>query len=465
MRIAVVLASAALSVSLLSAQVATEATSAQNPFLGSVSSGTASGELALTMQDAIQRGLKANLGLLLTDQQLAASRGSRSVALSRLLPDLTAGMHDASQQVNLAAFGFSGLPGINPIVGPFNLFDIRASLSQAILNLRALESARASSQNMRAAEFQYKDARDAVVLLVTAFYLQAQAAESRIATAQAQVTAADAFYKQAVSFKNAGTVPAIDVLRAQVELQSQRHRLIAYQNDFEKQKLKLARAIGLPEGQAITLADKMPYSPAAPPSFDDALKAAYGSRMDYQSLEARVRAAELTRKAASGGRWPTVNFNGDYGAIGQSPASNHGTYTAAFSLVVPVFDSGRIRGEVDQADAAMKQQKAQLEDLRGRIAYEIRTAMLDLKAAGDQVDVATSAVSLANQQVDQARDRFAAGVTSNLEVVQAQEALAGANENYISSLFAYNVARASLARAVGGMEKNIPTLLTGAIQK
>lgn len=465
MRIAWILAAAALAAWPSNAQTGMEASSGQNPYLGSVPAGTAGGTLALTLQDAIQRGLKANLGLVLTDQQMEASHGSRAVALSRLLPDLSVGLHESSQQINLAAYGFPSNAGFPPIVGPFSVFDVRASLSQAILNLRALESARAGTQTVKAAEFQYKDARDAVVLLVTAIYLQSQAAESRIEAAQAQVAAAEAFYKQAVAFKDAGTVPAIDVLRAQVELQSQRHRLIADQNDFEKQKLKLSRAIGLPDGQAIELADKMPYSPAGPAPLEETLTQAYASRMDYQSLEAKVRAAELTRKAAAGARWPAVNFYGDYGTIGPSPATNHGTYTAALSVSVPVFDSGRIRGEVEQADAALKAQKAQLEDLRGRIAYEIRSAMLDLKAAGDQVEVAKSAVSLANQQVDQARDRFAAGVTNNLEVVQAQEALAGANENYIASLFAYNVARASLARAAGGMEKSVPTLLTGATQK
>ncbi|MEO8660831.1 MAG: TolC family protein [Bryobacteraceae bacterium] len=426
---------------------------AQSGFEGSVAEGTAGPEIALTMQDAIQRGLKANLGLLLTDQQLAASRGARTVALSRLLPDINAGIHETSEQVNLAAFGFSSFPGIPAVVGPFNVLDVRASLSQAILNLRALDAARASSQNMRAAELQYKDARDSVVLLVTAFYLQAQAAESRIDTAQAQVTAAEALFRQAQEFKSAGTVPAIDVLRAQVELQAQRHRLIANQNDFEKQKLKLGRAIGLPDGQTIRMADKMPYSPEPAPAIDDALKAAYQSRMDYQSLEARVRAAEFNRKGTAAQRYPTVNFNGDYGAIGQSPVSNHGTYTAVFSLNVPVFDSGRIRGEVEQADAALRQQKMQLDDLRGRIGYELRSALLDLQAAHDQVEAAASAVSLSKQQVEQARDRFAAGVTNNLEVVQAQEALAGANENHTSSLYAYNIARASLARAMGGMGK------------
>lgn len=442
------------------------ANSSQNPFLGSVQSGTATqGEIGLTLGEAIDRGLKANLGLLLTDHQIEAAQGARRATLSQLLPDLNANAMYRSQQINLAAFGFSGFPGIAPIVAPFDLYDARATLSQAILDIRAWQSVRAGTQNVRAAQLSYRDARDAVVLLIAAFYLQTNSAESRIDTAKAQIAAAEALYNQAVQYKAAGTVPAIDVLRAQVELQSQRHRLIAYENDFEKQKLQLARVIGLPDGQAFRLVDKIPYSAAAPVTLDDALKQAYELRADYQSLQARVRAAEYRTKAAKAQRYPTVGVSGDYGAIGPSPSNAHGTYTATLSVTVPIFDGGRIRGEVEQAEAALKDQRAQLDDMRGRMTYELRTAMLDLKAAADQVAVSESAVSLAKQQEEQARDRFAAGVTNNLEVVQAQEALAGANENYISSLFAFNVAKVSLARAMGGAEKSIPTVLSGAERK
>ncbi len=436
--------------------------SGTGPFLGSVPQGKAIGEeLPLTLSDAIDRGLKNNLGTVLAGQGSRAAQGARLVALSKLLPHLAAGVTESAQQINLAGFGFPGLPGIAPIIGPFGLFDARAYLSQPLLDLRSLRDNRAAAQEVRASDYSNLDARDTVVLVVTGLYLQAVTGASRVDAAQAQAATAEAAYTQAVDFKQAGVVPAIDVLRAQVELRVQQQRLIFFRNELEKQKLSLARAIGLPDGQPFRLTDSVPFAAAPTLTVDDAIARAYGSRMDYQGATARLSAAELRRNAAEAGRLPSVAFDGNYGTIGPSLANSHGTFTAAVSLNIPVFQGGRVRGEVLQADAAIEQQRAQLEDLRGRIAFEVRTAFLDMTAAGDQVGVARSAVDLAQQELTQARDRFSAGVTNNLEVIQAQEAVATANESYLSSLYAYNAAKASLARAIGGAEKMIPAFLQG----
>ncbi len=278
---------------------------------------------------------------------------------------------------------------------------------------------------------------------MTGLYLQTVAAASRIEAGRAQVTAAQAAYDQADDFRKNGTVPAIVALRAQVELQTEQQRLITYQSNVEKLKLRLARAIGLPDGQAFDLTDTVPYSPAPDLKPEDAIARAYTSRMDYLSATARVQAAELTRKAVGADHLPTVDFNGNYGDIGPSPDNSHGTYTAAVSLSMKVFDGGRIRNEELQADAELERRKAELADLHGKIAFEIRTAYLDLASAGQQTQVARSTVALAQQQLTQSQDRFAAGVTDNLEVVQAQEAVATADEDYISSLYVYNAAKAT----------------------
>ncbi len=433
-----------------------------SPFLGAVPEGEATAEpLALSLQDAIQLGLRRNLGAVLSSQGERAARGQRLVALSKLLPEVRALVRESSQQSNLAAFGFSGFPGIQQIVGPFGVFDARGALSQTILDFSSLNDSRASVQTHQAAQFSYQDARETVVLVVTSLYMQAVSGESRIAAGEAQVSLADAAFQQATDRKNAGLLPAIDVLRAQVELQAQRQRLIAFQNDFEKEKLQLARAVGLPVGQQLDLSDKLPYSEAEPVRFEDALTQAYQTRMDYRSLESKVLAAELRVKARHSERLPSLSFQGDYGTLGPTPANSHGTFTAAVNLDIPVYTGGKVKGETLEAEAAVEQQKAQLADLRSRIGFEIRSAMLDLNAAAEQVDVNRSAVDLARQQEEQARDRFAAGVTDNLEVVQAQEALAAANESYINSLYSYNLAKASLARAMGGIEENISRWLTG----
>ncbi len=436
--------------------------SSNNPFLGAAPEGEASAEsLALSLDAAIQLGLRRNLGAVLSSGAERAARGRRLVALSEMLPEIRASVDESSHQNNLAAFGFGGFPGINPIVGPFGVFDARGSVSQKIFDFESLNQSRAGKENHEAAKFSYQDARETVVLVVTSLYMQAVAGASRIEASQAQVSLAEAAHNQAVDRKNAGLLPAIDVLRAQVELQSQRQRLIAYRNEYEKQKLQLARAIGLPSGQQIDLADKLPYSAAEPIAYDDALAKAYETRMDYRSLEAQVRAAEYRVKAAHSQRLPTLSFNGNYGVQGPSPADSHGTYSAAVNLDIPLYTGGKTKGETLEAQAALDQQQAQLADLRARIGFEIRSSLLDLHSAAEQVDVNRSAVDLGQQQEQQARDRFAAGVTDNLEVVQAQEALAAANENYISSLYSFNLAKASLARAVGGIEGNISRWLTG----
>jgi outer membrane protein TolC len=438
---------------------------AQDLFSGSVATGTATANhLPLSLADAIARGMKTNLGALLANQDVRAAEGARGEALSRLLPNVTAGANETSEQINLAAFGFSHFPGISEIVGPFGLTDVRGYLSQPILNFQDIYNTRAATADHKAAILSSQDARDVVALVVTGLYLQTEAAASRIETGRAQVKSAQAVYNQAVDFRENGVSPAIDVLRAQVELQTEQQRLISYQADEDKLKLRLARAIGLPDGQAFDLTDTIPYSPVPPLKLEDAIVRAYTSRMDYQSAAARVQAAELARKAADAGRLPTADFNGNYGDIGPDPDNSHGTYTAAVSVSVPLFQGGRVKNEVLQADAELERRKAELADLRGRIAFEIRTAYLDLASAGEQTRVATSTVALAQQQLTQSQDRFAAGVTDNLEVVQAQQAVATANENYISSLYVYNAAKATLARSIGNAEKTIPSILEGGIQ-
>ncbi len=449
----------------IAAILAPELLTAQSQFEGSVASGTAStSRLPLSLADAIARGMKTNLGALVARQDVRTAQAARGFAISRLLPNVTAGVSETSEQIDLAAFGFRNFPGIAEIVGPFGLTDARAYLSQPIVNFKSIYDTKSATIEQKAAALSVQDAHDVVALVVTGLYLQTVAAASRIDTGKAQVTAAQATYDQAEDFRKNGTVPAIEALRAQVELQTQQQRLITYQNDQEKLKLRLARAIGLPDGQAFDLTDAIPYSPLPDLKLEDAIARAYTSRMDYQSATARVQAAQLARKAASADRLPTADFNGNYGDIGPSPDNSHGTYTAAVSLSMNLFDGGRVRNEELQADAELERRKAELADLHGKIAFEIRTAYLDLTSAGQQTQVAQSTVSLAQQQLTQSQDRFAAGVTDNLEVVQAQEAVATANENYISSLYVYNAAKATLARSIGNAEKTIPSILQGGIQ-
>jgi outer membrane protein TolC len=433
---------------------------AQNPFLGSIPHRLNIQQLSL--KQAIEFGLQYNLGLFLTSQNQRQLAGARLHSLSRLLPNLQAGISDSEQQINLAALGFPGnIPGVPQIVGPFNVFDVRGFLSQRALNLEELFKYRSNRENENAARYSYLDARDLVVLAVGGLYLQAVAGSARIDAVRAEFDTAQALFQQAVDMNRAGVVPRIDVLRSQVEMQTQQQRLLSAQNDFEKQKLSLARAIGLETGQSYSLSDKLPFAPAPPLTIEQEVARAYQFRADYQSAQAQVKAAELAKKAARGERLPSIDVDANYGTIGNSPVSNHGTFAAGATLTVPVFQGGKARADILQADAVLQQRRARAEDLRGRIEYDVRSAFLDLQTAAQQVSVAQSSVALAGEQLAEAKDRFAAGVADTIEVVQAEENLAGANDNFVNSVFAHNLSKLSLARAVGVAEKATMQFLGG----
>ena len=433
---------------------------AQNPLFGSVPQGKPTGEtITLTPLDAIQRGLKYNLALMFSQQASQAAQGARWRALGDVLPNFNGRIAETTQQINLAAFGLS-VPGFPQIVGPFAIFDARV-IGTASVDLKNIATYRARVEELKAADFNYQNARDLIVLVVGGTYMQVLASNARVASMQAQLQTAQTLLTQAQDMKNAGMTPAIDVLRAQVEVQIQQQRVIASTNDFETQKLRLARLIGLPVGQQFQLTNNIPLTPAAPLTLDQALERAYRDRPDYQSAKAQLRAAEQSKRAANAEALPSLQFNGDYGVLGRRPTDSHGTYTATAGLKIPIFQGGRVRGDIMQADALMKRRQNEVDDLRGRIEFEIRSAFLDLQSAADQVKVAQSSTQLAQETLTQAQDRFRAGVTNNIEVVQAQEAIATTNENFINSTFIYNVAKLSLARALGVAERAVTDFLGG----
>jgi len=432
-----------------------------NQYLGSIPSGEATNEVIdLTIADAMARAVQYNLALAETGEDIREQRAERLRALSRLLPDITARPSVSEQQINLAAFGFTGFPGVPSVVGPFSIYDARAYLNQSIFNLQDLRNHRAAREQVAAAEFMARDVREQVALISSGLYLIALAGSSRVDAQRAQVATAEAAYKQASDRRAAGTVPGIDVLRAQVEFQSEQQRLIYYEGEFEKQKLNLARAIGLPPGQQVRLTDHMRYEPVPPViPIEPILATAYKQRADYQAAEASVRAAELARSAAVAGRYPTATLDANYGVIGPVPDQMHGTFAVSGTVNIPIFQGGRVQADVERADAELRRRRAEFADLRSRIDADVRTALTDLRSSSRQVEVAVKNVDLAKEQLQQSQDRFAAGVTNNLEVVQAQQAVALANENYIAALYSYAAAQSALVRARGDAEKSITEYL------
>jgi outer membrane protein TolC len=433
----------------------------QNPYTGSVSNEKPVPEsIPISLLDAINRALKYNLGLFTSQTSQQTVQAARLQALANLLPNLNGRFSDTEEQINLATFGLT-VPGFPTVVGPFNVLDVRAYLSGPALDFQAINKLRSADQNMSAAKFGYQNSRELVVVSVGFAYVEALAAEARVTAVAAQLKTAQTLYQQAVDQKAAGVVPAIDELRAQVEMQAQQQRLLTVRNDLDKQKLQLARIIGLPTAQEYTLAQKIPYTPAPPMTIDAAISRAMRDRPDYAALQARVHAAEYTVHAAESERLPKVGYAGDYGVIGRGFSHDHGTFTAGAAVTVPIFDGHRIKGDIDQAQAALNQRKAEAEDMRGRIEYEVRAAFLDMNSATEQVRVATSTLDLANQTLAQAQDRFRAGVTNNLEVVQAQEAVANSNDAFISSTLQFNLAKLELAHSLGVAERATKEFLGG----
>lgn len=434
----------------------------QSPYLGGVPRGKASPTaVSLSLEDAVARGLRQNLGGLLSGDAVSGARGERWQALSALLPNLTTATSFSVHQNDLKAIIGIDVPGHPPVIGPFGVFDTRGYVDQAVFNWQSIERARSSAAQTKSAQYSYKNARELIVLVIVSNYLLVIADRSQVESALAQRDTAKVLFDQTTDQKQAGLAAAVDVLRSNVELQSREQRLIVARNNLAKQKLVLARAIGLPAGQAFDITTEVAYQPLMTSSLDDALQRAYSSRADYKSLAEQVHSAELQKKAASAERYPVLSALADYGSIGTNFASNHGTVNAAAELRLPIFQGGRVHGDNLVADSQLARAKQRLEDLGAGIDQEVRDAFFDLQDTAEEVSVEQNAVRLATQTLEQSRDRFSSGVTDNIEVVQAQESLADANDTYIASLYRYNVAKISLARAIGFAESNYALYLKG----
>jgi outer membrane protein TolC len=408
----------------------------------------------LSLDEAIQLGLKNNLSALQAETNNRLARIDRIRSLAALLPTVNASAGETVEELNLATFGFH-FPGVPPIIGPFAYSDVRANAAMNLIDLSARKDLKSVEQRQKATELSAQDARDLVVEAVANSYLSIIASAARVEAARSEADTAQALYERARDQHAAGVSPAIDELRSQVEWKSRQQQLLASQNQFAKAKLTLARVTGLPPSQDFELSDAAPYAPLEGLTPEQMLDRAHQSRGDYLSLKAQIQAAELAREAALAQRYPKLALEGNYGATGVNPGQLHTDFEFVGSVRVNVFDGGRIHADMAQADVNIRQRKDKLGSLDQHIEVDIRSALLDLKSAADQVAVARDNLDLANQALTQARDRFTAGVTDNIEVVQAQDAVANAQESLISSMYAHNLGKVALARAVGMTEMNL----------
>src|SRR5579863_1232503 len=430
----------------------TAAQAAPSSFQGSVAVGEVSPQpLDLGLDDAIQRGLKNNLGVILSSTQTAAARGQHMSQLQALLPGVDASIKESVMQVNLAAEGLR-IPGIPTIVGPFGFTDIRATLDWSLVNVNSLRTYLVAKHNFNAAQLNAQDARDLVVLTVGNAYLLVLADESQVSSVEAQVGTAKVSLDQAVNSHQAGTAPLLDELRARVDYQTLQQQLIVAQNALEKDRLALARTIGLPLAQKFNLADKAPYAAFDQIDVVATIRQAQANRKDLAAMMEQTKAAEEQRKAATADRYPTLKLETDYGDIGVNVSHSHGTVNASANFSAPLFKEYGLRGEAEQAQSQLDTQRAQLSDMNAQVDADVRDALLDIASAQRQVEVARSSVDLANEALSEAQQRYAAGVSDNLAVSQAQQSVAQANDQYVSSLYRHNIAKLSLARALGTAE-------------
>lgn len=416
----------------------------------------------LGFQEAILRALAFNLGQTGVTQALRQAQGQARTSLSSLLPNISGTVLETVETENLRAYGFRfNFQGfsIPSLIGPFNYIDFRAHLSQTVLDMTALNNYRAMQEVTQASRYSAQDARVLIVLAVGGSYLQATAAKARLAAEQAQVKAANAVYQQSLEQYNRGVLAKVDADKNQVQLLTEQQRLLTLQNEYAKQKINLARMVGLPANDNYELIDEIPYAPVMSVTVDEALKQAFESRADLKAADAQVQAAARGISAARAERYPSVAVTADFGGIGVNPNQLQTTYTATANVKIPIWQGGRVEGDVEQAAAVLAQRRAEYNDLKGQIESDVRTAFLDLQAAASQVEVAQRNVQVTREAAELTHQKLEAGVTTTVDYTQAQESATSAEFDYINAVFDHNIAKLSLARAMGRGVKDLPQFL------
>jgi outer membrane protein TolC len=416
------------------------------------------GSYRLTLRDAIEKGLQANLSVLVADTRIEEAEGTRTRRLSAaLLPRVRSQSYANFQNRNLRAFGISA-PGFPAVVGPFSNYDFRIAADQNILDLQSYRSYKASQDAVEASKLDYQDARDLIIRSIAGLYLDAQSAAARADAAQTRVTDSQALYQLAKSKHEAGTATGVDLLRAQVQLANDQQALLAAQNQYKQALLVLARNLGMSPGTSLELAEPLGFQPLSHPAAELMVGSALLARSDYLSL-ATQRQQLVEQQSASKARYvPKLSLSGNYGGLGRNVGSVESTYVVQGQLDFTLFDRDR-NGEAQELASRVKRIDSQIADLRRGIEQDVRAALLNLESTAEQVAVAQQGQGLAERELELTQDRFRSGVTNNIEVTTAQDELARAQENYILAVSSYTDAKFALARAAGGTEKNIDQYL------
>ena len=436
------------------------ATQTLNPYLGSTSDDkVVDGEIKLSLSDAISRGLRFNLGLIDSEQADAGVRAEREHAFAELLPQISARAQQSYQQLSYQELNIK-LPAkagfqLPPTSGNFGYSEARILAESPLLNINLLDRYKQQKALETSSLLSTKDARDVVVFAVGAAYFQVVASQARLETAKAALASAQELNAQVADQYKSEVSPEIDALRARVERSTAEQRVVDATDDLEKDKLTLDRVTGIPLKQRWTPSRDYGYVPLLNLKSEE--RQASETRYDVASVKHAVVAADLGLKAARAERLPEVSFGASYGGGGKNPANYNQVYAVQGAVSIPIFTSGRIRSDVHAAEAALVQRRAEYHDLQGRVDYDVRVAQLDARSSESAVKVAAENRMLAERALTQSEDRYKNGVTNYLELLQAQEALVASNENYIASLFSFNVAKIALARALGSSESRLTT--------
>jgi outer membrane protein TolC len=408
----------------------------------------------LTLQDAIQRGLQANLGVLVAGTRVDEAEGTRLRRLSAaLLPRVDAQAYANVQNRNLRAFGIS-YPGLPDVVGPFSNYDFRVYAQQNVVDLQSYRGLKASDRALDAGKMDLQDARDLIVRSIATLYLSAQSAQARVDAAQSRVTDSSTLLKLARDKHDAGTATGVDVLRAEVQLANDRQAQLVAVNQLQQSLLALARNLGMSPGTPLELAEPLRYQELKQPEPEVLAPAALLARSDYLSLASQRQGLVEQQSANRARSYPKLSVNGNFGAIGRSIGGVQPTGLIQGQIDFTVFDGDR-NGEAQELASRVKRIDDEIADLRRGIEEELREALLNLDSAAEQVTVAREGQELAQRELELAQDRFQQGTANNVEVVTAQDELARAQENYILAVSSHVDAKVALARVVGDTEKNI----------
>ena len=434
---------------------ASQARAQGTPAAQSAPASSPASAVRLSLDQAVALALKQNPTAQIAVLAAAQSEQDKNIARADLLPQASARISDEAQKVNLRAQfgGKTPFPGFPKSLGPYQLFSAGPSVSAPVFDLTLWERYQAARNTASASKANSLSTREQVILLTVSQYIGTLRAVANVQASQSRVELAQALYDQAADLQKEGVGTGIDTLRANVELQNEKQRLLEAENERETSLYGLSRLLNLDPRQKIELADSLSFFDTPQPEVDASIDAALAARQEWKALSSQIKAAESQKKAAQDSRLPSVRFDGEYAYLGTSGNTTLPTYTYQGSVNLPLFTGGRIHAQIVSADLEIRKLAEQQADLRNQIALDVKTALLNLESARNEVQVANLGVQLSKEEVDQARDRFKAGVANNIEVIQAQDSLSRANDNQIAALYRFNQARADFARSIGQMEK------------